>query len=256
MAIVGLAATGVDPIHTSIYSSAASETDTYAEFSLAQAAAFFRGCWKGLSPQAGSVDKTRSMLRTAAIFAITLICSWSIPTRGNPGQDLKGIPLEQVIRELEKTLVDSQAQIVKRGLPRIRSIDVSLRTLFRREAAGAGHIGVYSLDMPYDSERSQVVNLSLARASDQTRYDTASSADSSPHLVDNLVALAHASLSGQARNAGIRLEAISTGLSFVLLRAGARGTFELVPVSPDLKQSLEDRAVHDLSVEFSPGSAG
>jgi len=192
------------------------------------------------------------LLRCAAlVLLLTLLLPGAGP--GMAAEDgTGGVALESVIRDFEKSLADAQAQMLKRGLPRMRTVEVSLHTLLRRESVGGARVGVYTLDMPWNDEHSQEVTLTLVRASDDTRYETSSAAATSPQLVENLVALSEASQAGQGRNVGVRLDELGASLRFVLKRSGARGSFETVPVSPALGASLDDRAVHGLSVVFSP----
>ncbi len=166
--------------------------------------------------------------------------------------DSGGVPLEAVIRDFEKSLADAQGRILKRGLPRIRSVEVELQTYLERGSVGEAEVAVYSVEMPYDEDHAHAVTLELSRAADDTRYQTAdASGSTSVSLVEHLVALAQASKAGQARNSGMRLRSLGASLRFVLKRSGTRGNFEAIPVSPGLGISLEDRPVHSLSVSFS-----
>ncbi len=194
------------------------------------------------------------LLRLAALVLVAglLLPAARLGAAAGVGPD--GVPLESVIRDFEKSLADAQAQIMKRGLPRIRSVEVSLQTVLRRASVGGARVGVYTLDMPWNEDHAQEVTLTLVRAPDDTRYETSSAAATSPRLVENLIALSEASQAGQERNIGMRLTELSSSLRFVMTRSGARSSFEAVPVSPSLGAALEGRAVHGLSVVFSATS--
>jgi len=158
--------------------------------------------------------------------------------------------ISDLLKEVQKGLVEAQAQIKALSFPALKSVTLTLQTEVTVSGTAGVKILIFSFGKKWEREKAQQMTL-LLRPPSGNQLNMVARPSVAQELVKAIVAAAKGVQDARSATPPLELSRFDASLSFVVTTESEGGIgFELVPVTPELKGNLKEKALHTITVTF------